>query len=56
MKKIILTLISYYFIAGAAHTKADNQFAVLVLAIPNKYHYEYIPVARESMEKLSRLH
>lgn len=56
MKKIILTLISYYFIAVAAHTQADNQFAVLVLAIPNKYHYEYIPVARDSMEKLSKLH
>lgn len=35
---------------------ADTQFAVLVLAMPTKYHYEYIPVARESFEKLARLH
>src|SRR5690606_15123849 len=49
-------LISYYFIAAAAHAQADNQFSILALAIPNKYHYEYIPVARDSMEQLSRLH
>ncbi|WP_294392388.1 ThuA domain-containing protein [uncultured Sphingomonas sp.] len=35
---------------------ADSQFKLLVLAIPNKYHYEYIPVARDSLEKLAKLH
>ena len=44
---------------GAATTPAlaaDTQFAILVLAMPTKYHYEYIPVARDSFEKLARLH
>jgi type 1 glutamine amidotransferase len=35
---------------------AQGQFKLLVLAIPNKYHYEYIPVARESLERLAKLH
>ena len=35
---------------------ADNQFKLLVLAIPNKYHYEYIPIARDSLERLAKLH
>ena len=35
---------------------ADGQFQLLVLAMPTKYHYEYIPVARESFEKLAKLH
>ena len=36
--------------------QADSQYKLLVLAIPNKYHYEYIPVARDSLEKLAKLH
>jgi uncharacterized protein len=32
------------------------QFKLLVLSIPNKYHYEYIPVARDSLEQLGKLH
>ena len=35
---------------------ADTQFAVLVLAMPTKYHYEYIPIARDSFERLAKLH
>lgn len=35
---------------------AEGQFKLLVLAIPNKYHYEYIPVARDSLERLAKLH
>lgn len=38
--------------AGAA----DTQFKLLVLAMPNRYHYEYIPIARDSLEQLARLH
>jgi len=34
----------------------DSQFQLLVLAMPTKYHYEYIPIARESFEKMARLH
>ena len=35
---------------------ADPQFKMLVLAMPSKYHYEYIPVARDSIERLAKLH
>lgn len=44
------------FLACAATAAAQNQFEILVLAIPNKYHYEYIPIARTSFERLARLH
>ncbi len=55
MKKALLTLLGAALLApGASH--ADSQFKLLVLAIPNKYHYEYIPVARESLERLAKLH
>ena len=40
----------------ATDALADDQFKLLVLAIPNKYHYEYIPVARDSLEHLGKLH
>lgn len=36
--------------------RADPQFTVLVIAAPSTYHYEYIPVARDSLERLGRLH
>jgi len=35
---------------------ADAQFSLLVLAMPTKYHYEFIPVARDSFERLAKLH
>ncbi|WP_323142607.1 ThuA domain-containing protein [Massilia phyllosphaerae] len=41
---------------AAAAGAADTQFKLLVLAMPNKYHYEYIPIARASLEQLARLH
>lgn len=50
----LLLLSSLLMVCGSGH--ADSQFKLLVLAIPNKYHYEYIPVARESLEKLGKLH
>lgn len=53
MKKLLAAFVS---LMAAGACLADSQFKVLVLAIPNKYHYEYIPVARESFEKLARLH
>jgi type 1 glutamine amidotransferase len=42
--------------AAPASYAADTQFKLLVLAMPNKYHYEYIPIARDSLEQLARLH
>jgi type 1 glutamine amidotransferase len=35
---------------------ADSQFSLLVLALPTRYHYEYIPVAHESFERMAKLH
>ncbi len=55
MKKTI-SLLAGCLLALPAICHADSQFKLLVLAIPNKYHYEYIPVARESLEKLAKLH
>jgi type 1 glutamine amidotransferase len=34
----------------------DSQFRLLVLAMPGKYHYEYIPIARDSLERMARQH
>ncbi|MGV7208498.1 ThuA domain-containing protein [Oxalobacteraceae bacterium A2-2] len=53
MKNTILT-IAGLLLAASSH--ADSQYKLLVLAIPNKYHYEYIPVARDSLEQLAKLH
>ena len=35
---------------------AEDQFQLLVIATPSKYHYEYIPVARDSLEWMAKLH
>ena len=58
IKKKVLAAAAVLSAAAAATPAlaADTQFAILVLAMPTKYHYEYIPVARESFEKLARLH
>jgi uncharacterized protein len=54
MRKVIWMLIACLLLAPACY--AQTQFKVLVLAIPNKYHYEYIPIARDSLERLAKLH
>jgi len=59
--KLLRSLITFLTTSVVAATAvpalaADTQFSVLVLAMPTKYHYEYIPVARESFERLSKLH
>lgn len=58
MKKSVLCLLSCVlgWFALLSPACAQTQFKLLVLAAPNKYHYEYIPVARESVEKLAKLH
>ncbi|USX13657.1 ThuA domain-containing protein [Oxalobacteraceae bacterium OTU3CAMAD1] len=57
MRKIILACMA---LAGlllfATGARADDQYKILVLAMPGKYHYEYIPIARESLEKQAKLH
>lgn len=54
MKKVVLSLLGWTMLVP--HSYADSQFKLLVLAMPNKYHYEYIPIARDSFEKLGKLH
>jgi type 1 glutamine amidotransferase len=56
MRAALLTLGALAALAAGAVHAADSQFKLLVLAIPNKYHYEYIPVARDSLERLAKLH
>ena len=55
MKKAFLCVLAWCLLLPAV-SYADSQFKLLVLAIPNKYHYEYIPVARDSFERLGKLH
>jgi hypothetical protein len=54
MKKIMLMVLAWLALASGA--QADNQYKLLVLAMPGKYHYEYIPIARDSLETLAKLH
>jgi type 1 glutamine amidotransferase len=54
MKKIMLATLAGLVMASNAW--ADTQYKILVLAMPSKYHYEYIPIARESFERLGKLH
>jgi hypothetical protein len=55
-RPIALTAAALALGLAASASAADIQFKLLVLAVPNKYHYEYIPIARESLEKLAKLH
>lgn len=54
MKKSLLAVAAGLWMASGAH--ADTQYKILVLAMPSKYHYEYIPIARDSFERLGKLH
>jgi len=55
MNKIVLLLaLACVWVAGPAH--AQQQFKVLVAAIPNKYHHDYAVVAKPSFEQMARRH
>ena len=56
MKHLVKAMITLLALASASAAWADSQFKLLVVAIPNKYHYEYIPVARDSLEHMGKLH
>lgn len=56
MTRVLRALVALAALLLPATGRADPQFTLLVIAAPSKYHYEYIPVARESLEKLGRLH
>ncbi|WP_294255506.1 ThuA domain-containing protein [uncultured Sphingomonas sp.] len=56
MSRLLRALLALTALLLPAIGRAEPQFTLLVIAAPSKYHYEYIPVARESLEKLGRLH
>jgi uncharacterized protein len=56
MRRVVLMLVALLSVLAPSASWADNQFKLLVLAMPSKYHYEYIPVARESLERMAKLH
>jgi type 1 glutamine amidotransferase len=56
MKAIVRMLAALACVLLPATSRAEDQFKLLVIATPSKYHYEYIPVARENLEHLARLH
>ena len=56
MRHAIRILVAALALTFPSSSWAESQFKLLVLAIPNKYHYEYIPIARESLERLAKLH
>ncbi len=47
-------LLAWLLLAGGS--TAAQQFKVLVAAIPNKYHHDYIPVAKPQFEAMARQH
>jgi type 1 glutamine amidotransferase len=56
MKAIVRALLALFLSVLPSAALAEDQFKLLVIATPSKYHYEYIPVARDSLEHLAKLH
>lgn len=56
MKSAVRGMIVLIALWLATPAMAQFQYRVLVLAMASKYHYEYVPIARESLERLARLH
>jgi type 1 glutamine amidotransferase len=56
MKILARLLIALLALGAPAGAEADSQYKLLVFAMPSKYHYEYIPIARDSLEHLAKLH
>ncbi|SEM91616.1 hypothetical protein SAMN05192583_1509 [Sphingomonas gellani] len=56
MKAVVRVLIALLMSLMPVAARADDQFRLLVIATPSKYHYEYIPVARDSLDRLAKLH
>lgn len=54
MQRLFVILAAFLF--AVAPMRADSQYKILVVAVPSKYHFEFIPVARDSLEHLAKLH
>jgi type 1 glutamine amidotransferase len=56
MKRVVLIVAAALAVLLPSSSWADSQYRVLVLAMPSKYHYEFIPIARDSLERMAKLH
>lgn len=56
MKTMIRALLLLAALLATPAALAESQFKLLVFAMPGKYHYEYIPIARDSLEQMAKLH
>lgn len=56
MKRTLMILTAILAVLMSSCSWADSQYRVLVLAVPSKYHYEFVPVAHDSMARLAKLH
>jgi uncharacterized protein len=56
MRRALLALAALLTALIPAAARADDQFKLLVVAISSKYHYEFIPIARDSMTRMARQH
>lgn len=55
MKKLVF-LFAFACALSACPAHAQRQFKVLVAAIPNKYHNDYVAVAKPSFERMAQRH
>lgn len=56
MKRLVFSCIALFMLLLSGVCYAEGQFRLLVLAVPSKYHYEFVPVSQESLTKLAALH
>jgi type 1 glutamine amidotransferase len=56
MKAVMRALAALVLLLLPTASWAEDQFKLLVIATPSKYHYEFIPVARDSLEHMAKLH
>jgi hypothetical protein len=54
LRPLILALAALISFLLPAAARADDQYKLLVVAISSKYHYEFIPIARDSLTRMAR--
>ena len=57
MKTLLASFVLWWLLAAApVPASADDQFKVLVVAVPNRYHHDYTVVAKPRLEQMARQH
>ncbi len=56
MTRILTLFFAILAMAAPQVCRADAQFKVLVLAVASKYHYEFVPIARDSLQHMAQQH